>query len=527
MGLLKRICDICDLAWEDFIYDPASLLPTLLEVANIDSKWLAYLKPLLGFTSDLSFEATEEELRRLLSQAVPFWNAKPTELGVITHPIRMVTGNRFRVRNFQDLRMAVDETVIGEECEDFDPWCEDFWGRAALDLDIWLGKESPWHEPRFGVSGGLSTPFLTSQDYRYLVVDSIETAGWDSLVGTYRIAWLNPYSDPQDGAVQLPVGTLWPCPSPAIGKGRLYGTMDEYTSEVRLVDDGIGVLNYDGLTAGAFVAGDSVAGVTSGAVGVVTLVTIDDPTSGVLGLKLITGRFVDNEVLVGTGGVAIVKGKLQGAINRPLMRFLMDVVRPLSERTRIVYVDLLDEFETPDDLDQWAVTIPVTVPSPGGAAVLGVGGRLLTTAAFSPEWGDATIYWKVALDTATSAFDGLFRYLDVNNHYRLRLDMATKKVGLIKSKSGLSLLAESAAMPWLKPGCADVIRVDVINRATVGVHFKVTFDGEPLFTAEDPTNANRYGRVGALGYAGTSNLHLIEAAVWPVETDHVGPPPAI
>lgn len=126
MGLLKKICEILDEAWEDYIYAPLTDLVTIFDINLIDSKWLRRLKPLLGLTSDLSFDASDEELRRILPKIVDFWNQKPSELGSIVHSIRMVTGNQFRVRNFFDFRMVTDETCIEEEDLTYDPWLIDF-----------------------------------------------------------------------------------------------------------------------------------------------------------------------------------------------------------------------------------------------------------------------------------------------------------------------------------------------------------------------------------------------------------------
>ena len=517
MGILRKICDHIDSVWEDYIYDPATKLPALFEVTNIDYKWLKYLKPLLGFTTNLYLGAIKEaELRRLLTLSIPFWSKKPSELGIIENPIRMVSGNNYRTMNFFDYRMVTDELILGEEMGNFDPWCIDFWGKVARGLTVHIADGDP---RKFTIEAGLPLGiFFTTYDYRYLVIEDGIAAK------TYAINACNPYSTYGTIIEDFPVG------SEGEYAGSLYGAMDEYLSEVRLVDDSVGILTYNNLTSGTFYVGDIVTGVISGATGVITTVN-STSTLGSITLKHVYKRFVSNEIITSLPGAAsaTVEGELDGVMNRKLLRSLIEVVRPLSERVRIVYIDLLDEFKVVNDLDQWAVTGDATVPNPGGSTVLVSGGRIVTNALYAEDWGDATIYWKITLADNTSVFRGLFRYIDANNHYALQLSMATKKLRLIKCRLGVeTTLAETSMMPWLKANVADVIRVDVINMPSYAVHFKVTFDGEPVFASSEPEDASSTflnGKVGASCTAGSASLRIVEAAVWPIEADHVGPPP--
>ena len=98
-------------------------LATLFEPENIEARFLRAALWLVGFTSELDYvtrNLVTAELRRLYSAAVPLWRATGTETG-IGRAVRAATGNHFRIRNYFDFRMVLDEVVLTEEMEDFDP----------------------------------------------------------------------------------------------------------------------------------------------------------------------------------------------------------------------------------------------------------------------------------------------------------------------------------------------------------------------------------------------------------------------
>lgn len=366
MGLLKKLCDMFDEAWEDFVYDPATQLPTLLDPSAVDVRWLPMLKPLLGFTRDMPFEATEEELRRILSRAAQFWSDKPSELGCVDHAVRMVTGGRFRIRNYFDHRIECDKTCVTEELEDFDPSCIDFPSRAARGLTVTVGGCKGANH--FQVEDGLDRPFETPYDYRYLVVE--EPAQYRR---SYEIDRLVPDPSSLEGYTKR---ALFPTTDSVECVASLYGAMDEYVTEVRVVDDRHGKLNFDGETY-QFTPGERVRGTDSRARA--TVVAVERAgTSGTLTIGRVYSRFWDNEELVGArGGSARAKGRAYEILNRELLSFLLETNRVGSERYDLVYIQFLDEFKTPNDLDQWTCTGGVTVPEPGGAAHVPPGGRMI------------------------------------------------------------------------------------------------------------------------------------------------------
>lgn len=98
-------------------------LETLFEPQNAEARFLDLIRHIVGFGADLDFvvqELSEDGLRRLIRFAFGLWKFKGTDIA-IRSAVQITTGFRFRIRNFFDLRMVVDETVIAEDLENLDP----------------------------------------------------------------------------------------------------------------------------------------------------------------------------------------------------------------------------------------------------------------------------------------------------------------------------------------------------------------------------------------------------------------------
>jgi hypothetical protein len=524
---LKRFVQGLEEAWEDFIFDRCTELPTLFEIDNIDAKWLSLQRPLLAFTRDLSFDCTTEELRRILTNAVKFWNDKPSEEGVVNDAVRMVTGNRFRAAGYFDFRMQVDQTVITEELEDFDPNVIDFPGQKLIGLDL-----------RYGVIvgegvGSFVLIDLPTDIFPGGVFGPSDHVGWLAITkdtaqpsneGIYRVDSLNPGS--AVGYI-FPLGTPFPAPHSGTDiEWELYGYQDDFITEVRIVDQGFGTLEYDEQSAN-FTVTDTVRGSTSDAQGVITA-DDDRGTEGTLSLRSIRGRFEDGETIVDdSGGTAKVKGKLQGVLNRSLLAFLMNIARPNGERLDIVYINFLDQFIQPSDLDQWAITPTggVTVPSPGGAAEFDASARLIDADSQSSFWGDQVVAWKFEAGTSTTVVELTFFVTDASNHYFVRADYANKEIKLYRKVVSVDTqIGSTVSYPVMKAGVQDVIRVDAVAEGS-DTRIRVKVNSDTLIDAVDSPASFTAGGVGAYAATSTFKLKLVEVNVIPTEIDRVGPNP--
>lgn len=509
-----------DRVWEDLIFDPCTDVVTLMEVQNIDARWLPFMKGLLAFTRDLSFDATTEELRRVLSLAAKFWNDKPSE-EAIDDAIQMVTGARFRIAGYFDFRMQVDQTVITEELEDFDPNVIDFPTQKLIG-----SNGEPTTATTFTINdlptsvfqGGV---FSGDKDVAFLVITNDPTDA--SNIGIYPVD-----STTKGGTTLTLAGVGVPNGHGTAGVSwELYGFMDEYLTEVRLVDDGRGKLKYDQQTV-AWTAGETVTGGTSGATGII-VVDENVGTSGELDLRTINGRFQDNEALTGSvGGAATAKGKLTEVVNRDLLDFLFNLARPFGERIDIVYINFLDQFTKPLDVDQWAITPTfgsVTVPSPGGVANFAAGARIIDEDAESENWGDQTVAWKIVADTSSSIIELMFFVTDASNHYFVRIDYSADTLELFRKVAAVDTqLGSTVSVPVIKEGVQDVIRVDALAEGS-DTRIRVKLNGETKIDVADSPASFTKGKVGAFASASTFSLKLVEVNVLPTEIQRVGPTP--
>lgn len=513
MGIIQRLTEVMDEAWEDLIYDRATALYTIMEIANIPAKWLPLMKPLLAFTSDLSFDATTAELRRILSLAVPYWNAKPTELAVIDYAIRMITGNRFRVNNFFDFRMQVDKTVVGEELEDFDPHAIDFpseifHGQSLL-LEAVIGQPASF----FNAGAEFPRNFVTNE-FAWLLIINDPTDPLNE--GLYKIE--ETYSGTKSGKIYGEFNSVHSNPI----EYKLLDWMDEFLTEVRLVDEGVGTISGASITT-PFSVGERAYGVASGAKGIVTAVA-----PGEVSLRRIRGRFEPMEQVVGDlgGDIELDEGGTHGVLNRELIRFLMssDTVRPFGERIDIVYTSFLDRFQTKGDLDQWITAGGAANPE-GGYAIVEAAGYMQSDNPQGANWEDQVTLFKVTPQTVDAIVRLALFLQDADNYYYVNLDYDNKRVGLFKAVAGSpTQIGSWVSLSYLKVFVSDVVRVEAFKELT-GVRFRVKVNGElELDEIDDPFVFDR-GQVGAYGDAGAIHLKLVEVMTLPVDVDRVGPNP--
>jgi len=119
--LLKRFLEGPQETWYS-LYRAAGKLETLFDPEEVDAEYLPSLRRLVGFGDDLidiETAASELELRRIIAGAIRFWKKRFLESGV-SAAIRLVTGNRFKVRNWFDFRFIAGESMTTEDLENND-----------------------------------------------------------------------------------------------------------------------------------------------------------------------------------------------------------------------------------------------------------------------------------------------------------------------------------------------------------------------------------------------------------------------
>lgn len=88
-----------------------------IQPSLVRSELLTYLKDIVGFTRELrsiTDQLTELQLRRLVQLAIPFWNQRHTESGLL-NSIRLLTGRSGVFYDWFYFRFLLGEAEIGEE----------------------------------------------------------------------------------------------------------------------------------------------------------------------------------------------------------------------------------------------------------------------------------------------------------------------------------------------------------------------------------------------------------------------------
>lgn len=502
---LQLFTQALDISWEDNIYERCSELPTLFEIDNVDSKWLSYLKPLMGFTQDLSFEATDVELRKILKVAVTFWNEKPSEFGVIEQAIRMVTGNKFRALNYFDMRSQSDQTCLTEELENFDPNVLDFGAYFFSGLLCKILTANTFRIDDFQLPG-----FEYYDQFKYLAI--VSDINDPDNEGFYKIQSLDvsALTGTIDGVFQtVHTGSQY-------AEWKLLGFMDDFVTEVRLVDEGEGSLNFKDEVS-SFTSSQKLYGMESGATAYI--ISISDAT---LYLRNIKGRFINNESIKDdASGEATSDGKLSGVLNRDLINFLMSsrTVKPMGERIDLAYIDFLDQFIAATELDQWTDADSVTVPEPGGVAVIADAGYLMYQHN-SNVWMDSIIRYKFLVDDSSTVPSLIFFYQNTTDYYAVTINYSTKLVSLLKYP-GASVL-DSKTLTYFKVGIQDMIRVEI--EVVSGMSYiRVVINGNLELSASDSTYTD--GGIKILSSGGITRLSLVEVCTLPINIDRIGPNP--
>jgi hypothetical protein len=193
-----------------------------------------------------------------------------------------------------------------------------------------------------------------------------------------------------------------------------------------------------------------------------------------------------------------------------------------------VYVNLIDQFTTPADLDQWDVypdEDSVTVPEPGGAAVFEEGATILDNDGEHGYWDDQMTAWRFVAGTATTVIDLAFMASSSTYYYYVRMDYANKTVE-VWERLGINNYQKGStvSLPYLKPGVQDFVRVDVLTEGS-NKRFRVRVNGELEIETTDTTSPATSGAAGAYAKTSTFELTYIEVNVLKTEVERVGPLP--
>jgi len=145
---LKRYLQGPQSVWET-IQSKIFKLKNLWDITKVDEEWLPFLRPIVGWSSDLDYitdQLETDQLRRVIASSVALWKSRGNEDSLIDL-LSLSTGARMRIWNWFDFRWVLDETITGEEHDGLDSW--------MIDLPI-DGVEEYWSNLRIVDDGSLN-----------------------------------------------------------------------------------------------------------------------------------------------------------------------------------------------------------------------------------------------------------------------------------------------------------------------------------------------------------------------------------
>lgn len=208
------------------------LRDTLFDPNEIDIKFLRGLSKLLGWGDDLIdvwTVATDDQKRKLVIGAIAFWKYRWL-YGGLEVAIRLVTGNRFKIRGYFDFRWVLGENMLFEELQNLDIHLLSLDAISQFQQGVDGETQYSASVKRFRSASGN----FTAADVGAFVV--IQTVGAASN-GVYKILTVQ-------SAEIVDVEMVFPAAETDLAWFTAYH-YDEFITEIRLVDDvtGSGAVN--------------------------------------------------------------------------------------------------------------------------------------------------------------------------------------------------------------------------------------------------------------------------------------------
>lgn len=234
--LLLRFVEAAQSEFED-TYARVESLRDLHDPERCPAAALKHLKWIVGLTSkldELTGNLTEDELRILISIAVKLWKVKGTDAGLAlaagvfsTYPVRIL--------NYFLFRIIVGEVEIAREELNVDPWLIDEAGLSPSELPAAVAEiAGPPARIKLDLTPVLgateAVPHAIRVQYVPDKVTEFAESQWDGSANVVYSAGLMGQTSPV---------------STTLNDYRVGVDPDEFVSDLRVVDDGTGVLNRD------------------------------------------------------------------------------------------------------------------------------------------------------------------------------------------------------------------------------------------------------------------------------------------
>jgi peptidoglycan hydrolase-like protein with peptidoglycan-binding domain len=213
-----------------------------------------------------------------------------------------------------------------------------------------------------------------------------------------------------------------------------------------------------------------------------------------------------------------------GALDRALVRGLVQLTRPYGERVNIFYLAFLDQFESDGDDDQWTIGTGTVA---GGVYRLVPGDGLTKVPALNAlDWNNYSTTWKVR---GSGKFRLFFYVVGAGDYYCLEVALQSagsnpNTIKLIKAVASTETTIGSVGTlsvfgVHLYDNTFYSIRVEVTNGGTDVNAIRIYLDAEQVLAIEDSDQAQ--GSIGFQSLSGFVELSQAEVFLLPMQSELV------
>lgn len=536
------------------------------------------LKDIVGFTTELSSITngiSDADLRKLIQLAVPLWKQKGREIGYRTI-VRLFTGKNSRTFNWFDFRFIVGEQSLAQEELGEDSWIISEVGVAGsnpagnvvlllpfeqnlVDRSI-NAREAIAHGDVYFFDTG---PVTGSDHYLYLAgtgaVRVPKSAKYD-LSGSFTLEMFVKTDISQDAVlfrqsdgskeVRLTYNSATNSISYVLNDGST--TVTETLASAEDLDDNTWrhvalIVDRSVTTARLFVEGSEfTAGADISALGNLSM----NADIWVGSETVATGRFqggIDNVRLslsaqysVGMTPLPVPPNTFteyqeeqldeyftdirivdNGDLDRTLVKRILNLMRPPSERLRIVYIEFFENFQ----FGKGAFTSLVlgsSVNTSQAVLVMPAGSVEVADTPNSGVYQDMVLQVRAQV-TAGDTFGLRFLIQDSSNYYSFEIDVVSQELKLFKVVSGVATQIGTTETMELHPDTFYIFGVLTDFNAALGQTLIKTFvDGNLVHKVVDAEFSQ--GNWGMESFAGTTaQVSHVEMFTTPLETDTIKP----
>lgn len=218
-----------------------------------------------------------------------------------------------------------------------------------------------------------------------------------------------------------------------------------------------------------------------------------------------------------------------GNLDRTLVLELVKLMRAVSERWEISYIDFLDRFIIDGDDTQWfEVPTGFTLPTvEDGVAKLTAAADEYAVISLQRAflWENYVSYWRIRGDSTlvTGTFGGMFYVTDVDNHYQALLNTVNNTVSLVKTVAGVPSTVASVDYFALTGGpiAPDTwygLRVQITEEGATN-RIKVFVDANEVINTTDSSHIR--GSAGFAHSADAVDVELDEVELFQIPLDTV------